>query len=271
MASLLKVYRLPLAKKSRYMGLGIILGLCFLYLSQSCTLNHLSETHYSIGQDAQWPNLNLMGKERNLSAFNQQLLRAVAKQENFQFQLTASSDLLEELEQGKLQGILTILQPDYSNEKGFLFSTPYFLTGPVLITTFTAPVDGWSEQRKKIIGIQKSSPLVSSFERDPSIKLKFYDDILSALSDLADSRIDGAIFPVIPAYTYTQTFYKHELKITTAPLTDQGMRLMTLKNQRGEALIQKFNQGLEKLKQNGMYQELLEHWGFINPEHTAPK
>ena len=121
-----------------------------------------------------------------------------------------------------------------------------------------------------MIGIPDNSPLLSSLQQDPSIQVKIYESILPALEDLRDQRIDGAIFPAISAYTYTQTFYKHEFKIATLPLIDEGIRLATLRNQTGKSLIEKFNKSLETLKKDGTYRKMLHRWGLIDVEQVSP-
>lgn len=254
-----------LAKKYPYIVIGVLIGLSLFYLFRNLALETSPEMDYHIGQDTRWQELHLMGKERNLSAFNQEVLTAIAKLKHFHIHFTATSSI-EELEQGKLQGILTTLQPSYLNEQRLLFSNPYFSTGLVLIIPSNEATDGWNEKRKKIVGISSRSPMRSNLEQDPSIQIKIYDDILPALADLRERRIDGALFPTIPAYTYTETFYKTELKISTLPLTDEGLRLAVLKNQAGEELIQKFNEGLEEIKQNGTYDKILERWSLVNAD-----
>lgn len=250
------------AKKYGRIALGIMLGLCFLYFIGGCSLETLHEPDYHIGQDDRWRSLGLRGKERNLSAFNVELLASIAKQEQFQARLTAALDPVRDLENGKLQGIFTSLKPSYLNENHILFSETFFPTGPVLIISSTSPEKRWNEKRKKILGIESQSPIRQSFEQDPAVQLKIYEDILPALSDLAANRIDGAIFPTIPAHIYVNTFYKDELKISTLPLTDDGIKLAALKDERGAALIKSFNEGLKKIKENGSYAQMLERWGF---------
>lgn len=263
-------------KRNRYIILGCILGLCLFFLMRSCSLNTFIEPNYSIGQDSRWQNLNLMGKERNLSAFNNDLLAAIAKQEHIRIHLTTipQSDLISDVERGKVQGALTTLKTSYLNEGKLIFSEPYFYIGPVLVIPSTAPIEGWNEKGKKIIGILANTHILSELEQDPSIQIKYYNDKLSALSDLSERHIDGVIIPVIPAYIYVTTFYKDKLKIATLPLSDDGIRLAALKNEEGQLLIKHFNDGLAALKQNGTYNKILERWGLINieqiVEHTAP-
>lgn len=258
---------LPSTKKKLAIILGLLLGLSLFYLLRSCSFNQ-NEVYHRIGQDTRWKELHLQGKERNLVAFNNELLKAIAKQEHLLIHFIPTSDLIGELEQGKVQGILTSLQPSYLYEN-LLFSDPYFLIGPVLIVSSQAHPQ--HKREKKIIGIPENSPFLSSLEHDPATQVKIYDTILPALADLRDAHIDGAIFPAIPAYTFTESFYKHELKIATLPLTDDGIRLATLKNDAGKVLIEKFNAGLKKVKEKGTYNELLHRWGFINAEQLPQR
>jgi polar amino acid transport system substrate-binding protein len=243
-----------------------ILGLSLFFLLNSCGKS--SEKKYLIGEDIRWPNLNLLGKERNLTAFNHDLLNKIANLEKFRVNIipTQTPNLMSDLEQGKIQGILTILEPSYANENLFVFSDPYFLTGPVLIIPSSAPIEGWNEKARKIVGIETNSHALFELEREPSIQIKLYDDIFRALADLSERRIDGVIIPVIPAVTYVTTFYKKDLKIVTPPLTNEGIRLAALKNEEGKWLVERFNAGLSTLKQNGTLAQMLLKWGLIDIE-----
>lgn len=264
-----KGHRFFASKKNRYITLSCLLGLSLFFLFGGCGLNRSSKSEYYIGQDSRWRAFNLMGRERNFAAFTNDLLARISRQEKFGVRIivTPTSELLSDLERGKLQGALILQEPSHLTENRFVFSDPYFLVGPVLILPVKAPIDGgWNEKGRKIVGMLNNSHSLLNLEQDPTIQVKLYDDILKALSDLNERRIDGVILPAIPAYTYVTTFYKNELKIATLPLTDEGVRLVALKNEEGELLIKRFNEGLAKLKENGTYQKILEQWGFINFE-----
>lgn len=265
-----------LVRKFFFVGIGAILGLCFFYLFRILTISSDGKVTYIIGQETMLASLSLMGKEKNISAFNEELLTAIANEESFHVKIFPSPHPIEDLENGTIQGILTAIQTSYLYENQFNFSHPFFLTGPVLIIPSTEFSSLWNERRKKIVAIQPNSPLLRSLEQDPSMQIKFYDDILPALADLRAKKIDGAIFPAIPAYTYAEIFYKNEIKIATDPLTDEGLRLVTLKNKEGNELMEKFNEGLLKLKKNGTYNNIMKHWDLVNIEeivrqHAAPQ
>lgn len=255
-------------KKIPFILFGIVLGLAVFFLVRSCSSTIMNQKVYHIGQDSKWENLNLMGKERNFAAFNNQLLKAIAKEEDVQISilLLPSFELISDLEQGKLEGILTSLEPSYLNDKSLVFSNPFFLTGPVLVIRAPEYNRGEEEKPRKIIAIPYNSPLLSSLEEDPKIHTKFYTNVLSAFSDLEEGRIDGAIFPAIISHAYVNAFYKDILKVATLPLTDEGIRLVAKRNEEGLDLIDRFDHGLAVIKQNGELGQLLNRWGLFDVE-----
>ena len=125
--------RLFHSKAARYSIFGLILIAVLLFLFRSCASNMMGEKSYIIGQDPRWLNLNFMGKERNLTAFNNELLREIGQKEGFHVRLmtTLASDYRKDLESGKVQGFLTSQPPMHENE--LVFSNPILLLGPVLI------------------------------------------------------------------------------------------------------------------------------------------
>lgn len=254
-------------KRKLYIILGVLLGLTIFFIFRSCSLERVFEETYTIGENTGWKNLHLNGKVRNLVAFNNELMTTLSEEEDFEIHLIPSSNLLEELRLGKIQGMLTSLPPNSLNGK-LAFSDPYFLTGPILITASQPRPQKEKNGGKNVIGVPEGSPLLSDLEQDPSVEIRIYDDILEALADLREKRIDGAIFPALIAYTYTEAFYNQELKVATSPLTDEGIRIATLNDEKGQAFIKQFNEGLKKLKENGTYHKILEEWGFIDVERT---
>ncbi len=242
--------------------------LLLLLIMKSCGSETPSEKAFTIGEDAQWRTINVMGKQREFAAFTKNLLTALGKEQQIQFKVAfiPHLDLIDSLEDGDVVGILTDLEPNSFNQQHMLFSQPFFLIGPVLIVPSSWPQNGWNEKGHKIIGIESDQANSLALEHDPSTEIRLYRDILKALSDLNTGAIDAAVFSVIPASFYIQTFYSKELKIVTAPLNDDGLRLVTLKKPKGEELIEAFNKGLEQLKENGTYDALIEKWSLVNPE-----
>ena len=91
--------------------------------------------------------------------------------------------------------------------------------------------------------------------------MRDYDSIPKALNDIVDGTVDGAIVDILSAVAYCQDLYQGKLKIVTDPLNNEGLRMLTLKDQAHDFLLH-FNHGLEKLKTSGAYDKLLYKWNL---------
>lgn len=260
-----------ISKNGRYVsGTIAFIIVCFL-LMKTCSTSTPTKRTFHIGSDNNWNILNLMGKEKNLGAFVDELLTNIANQQKIRITLSYGryEELLTDLEERLFDGILSNIQPDSASEHSLVFSEPFLLLGPVLVVPLTSKLNNWEELKYKIIGIQSQSPSIFEFTQDSSILIRLYDNILTALEDLDKGRIDGVILPVWPAYIYTRSFFQNRLKVATTPLSKEGLRLIGMKNQNGKDLIEHFNKGLEELKKNGTYDKLVTKWGLVNPENLA--
>ena len=65
--------------------------------------------------------------------------------------------------------------------------------------------------------------------------------------------------PVILALTYINRSNEHGLIINSKPITTDGLRLVTLKDEQDE-LINIFNEGLNELIKTQKYQKLIDKW-----------
>jgi polar amino acid transport system substrate-binding protein len=248
--------------------IGALFLIFLISVMRGCSNQISPHTVFKIGRDPRWYSLNLMGKERNMTAFTDELLVAIAKVEKLRIEFISDkpAELLPKLENGTIDGVFSAITPDVRTEENFIFSEPYFRLGAVLVIPIQSKTDTREELTNKIIGVQSNLATSLNLQQDSSIRVQLYDNILQALTDLDDNRIDGAIFPALPAYIYTSTFYPTRLKIVTSPLTDEGLRLIALKNERGAYLIQHFNHGLSQLKEEGTYDQLIEKWGLVLTE-----
>lgn len=245
-----------------------------IFLLRSCAVfSPHQQKVYQIGKDIQWYPLNLMKKEKNMTAFSDDLLLTIGKDESLTFRLVSvnSEHLLSKLDAEELDGIMSPLSPTPQNREYYLFSETYFHLGTVLVVPFHSPIDTWEEMDGKTIGIQKSALLPLEAKKYPAIQFRPYDTIVQALSEVASGVIDGALLPALPAYIYVKSFYPETLKVATAPLTNEGLRLIALNNPEGKYLIDHFNQGLAKLKQESTYSKLIEQWSLIQTDKPLKK
>lgn len=241
----------------------------FIILFRSCDVfSPKQQKVYHIGKDIQWYPLNLMKKEKNMTAFSDDLLLTIGKEEMLTFRLISvnSEHLLSKLDSEELDGIMSPVSPTPQNRESYLFSDTYFHLGTVLVVPFHSVIDTWEEMDSKTIGIQKGALLPLEAKKYPAIQFRPYDTVIQALSEVTSGQIDGALLPALPAYIYVKSFYSDTLKVATVPLTSEGLRLIALNNAEGKYLIDHFNHGLAKVKEDSTYSRLIEQWSLIQTD-----
>lgn len=229
---------------------------------------------YTIARDPTWFPFDFFGKERQISAFSDDLLLAIAAEQKIQINIyTASSaSLLAGLNSQTYDGVLSpISSREVFTQKKYLFSKSYFRFGPVVVLRIHSPFTKLSELEGGVVGVLRGSS--TNFEKQGGSNLTYvpYDNLLIALQNLANGSLDGVIVKAIPAYIYTHGLFSDKLRVATAPLTGEGLRLFTVKDPSGQQLIEAFNSGLKKLKENGTYDALLKQWDLVDPEIPTPQ
>ena len=230
------------------------------------------ERIYRIARDGEWYPVSLMDKGTNVNGFSVDLMTEIAKQQKIQIQMVSinSPNPLWGLEKKNYDGVLSSITPSASNRNKLAFSNPYFLLGPVLIVSASSPITSIQQMNNRIIGNLRGSSLSFEITNYPSIILKPYDSMNTALEDLVRKEIDGVVMGILSAYLYEASIYKNRIKIILPPLTNEGMRLITRKEEE-KTLVEKFNAGLKALIDDGTYNHLIESWGLQNTLQKKPE
>lgn len=254
-----------------YKKIGIaLLALLLLWFGiRSCrNVESLKDHVFFIAADNKWYPISLLGKEQYMQGFTTELLQEISREEGFKFRFmtVGSAQLFDSLDRGIYDGVISTLMPDVVRREKYLFSDPYYLVGPVLVVPTHSKIKGLNDLDGKSVGIRRGSPAVFVLSGYPGILLVTFDNMTEALDRLLSDRLDGVIVDSMIAHTYTQGIYANQLKVVTNPLLDEGFRLIAKHGRLGEHLIEKFDAGLKKVKEKGIYKQLLNKWELIDTE-----
>jgi polar amino acid transport system substrate-binding protein len=221
---------------------------------------------FRVALDPSWYSNEWSGREAALTAFSVELIEAVGNIEKLSIGIYRRNwnDLIYGLERGQYEAICSIMQPYLFYEKLYTFSDLYLMTGPVVVTSQEAPSLPLEKMGGKIIGIEQGSQAALVLEKYPQIIQRTYGSIQQAFIDITTSAIDAAITDILTAEAFTHDLFQNQLKITTPPLTKEGLRLVALQG-RASKWMEKFNRGLKKLKANGTYTALAKKWKLAEP------
>jgi polar amino acid transport system substrate-binding protein len=241
----------------------IVVVSCIFFLS--CGSNK-ADYDYTIALDPGWYALEAPGREADLTAFTTELIIEISKLERVKIGVyeRSWSNLMYALQEGQCDAICSTMQPYLFYEKLYNFSNLYLMTGPVLVNLVKAPRKALDKLGGDIIGIQRDSNGAIILEKYPHIIQRTYESIQQALIDTTKGEIDGAIVDILSAEAFTQDLFQGQLKIATPPLTQEGVRILAMKNHKPE-LIRIFDRGLTRLKSNGKYAELAKKWRLAEP------
>jgi ABC-type amino acid transport substrate-binding protein len=258
------VFRIALAALSLFI---------LIWLLSSIFGGTIPERHtYHIAINKNFAPIQLFGKEPNLVAFLSDLISEILQTEKISANLYTmeNGDLFLALDDGTYDGIIISGVPNTYLQGKYLFSEPFYRSGPVLVVPENSTITSLKELAGKPIGIQKGSSLLFELEKDRGSMLFIsYDNVVAALDDLTTNVLSGVIMEMPLAYTYANSFYSGKVKVVTGPLTKLGVRLTAPKGPLGKHLIDNVNEGLEKLKKNGEYDKLIEKWELIQSSNSV--
>lgn len=222
-----------------------------------------------MGVDPSWHFAPLKDRDDTVSAFSTELLTEIGHIEHLAFvKVTVSwDDLIEGLKNGEYEAILSSMSPYLFNEKQFSFSTTYLPLGPVLVVPAHSSIHSIENLVGKQIAIVGDPSNDLFLRQSPGVLIRYYPSDVAALNAMLSSTIDGALMDVMTATAYCDDLYKGSIKIVSDPLTDKGLRLITLYGQ-SEDLIEKFDAGLHKMRSDGRYEKLLHKWSLSLSCHS---
>lgn len=261
-------------KKAAY-WLLIIFGIVGLYFVLKGQSNHMGKRKnvYTIGRDVTWYPFDLQGKNSNLTAFTNELMTAISEEAKIKFQWidTFPSTLVSGLDNQLYDTIISGMVPNAVTEQTYLFSDPIIRFGLILVVKADSKANSLEDLKGLTVGFRSGSSAIYNALKEGGataydVVLIPYDSYVKAIDALAKNQVDSVIMEPLTAYAILESFYKGKIKIISKPLTSEGLRLVSLKNEESEALLELFNESLQKLKENGSFQKMIKKWNLFDPE-----
>ena len=245
--------------KSSRQKLCVVCSFIVLFCITSCS--SVPSTGYIIALDPSWFPLDMPQKEPYILAFTKELLQKIGEKKGVTLnRITVSWDnLLEGLNKQDYQGVFSMMEPYLFNLEKYDFSDVYLQTGPVVVMREAATKSEAKKLYESEIAVFSTAQENILMQMYPDSLIRMYDSIPKALMDVATGVLDGAVVEYLEAVSYVTDIYSGQLKIVTKPLTDEGIKLLTLASQNKE-LVKIFNEGLHDLVRDGDYEDLAKKW-----------
>lgn len=225
----------------------------------------IHKNRYTIALDPSWHPLPIRRKTENMTIFSKLLLQKIAEEEHLHFQIiqNSSARLFPDLEMGKYEGVISALRPSHQTRNDFLVSDPIYNIGSLLLVQANSSYTTLRDLGGKVIALAGDARSEVNLDEYPTVIFTSYRSPLQALADLDNNVIDGVILNSLEAQAYAKGLYAGRFKIAGSIIHGEGIALILHKSKEAEKVMEHFNQGLEKIRQESSFKQLLKTWQLL--------
>ena len=216
---------------------------------------------YIIACDAKYAPLSFEenGKYKGIDV---ELLDAIAKVEGFEYELKPMdfNGIIPGLTANQLDGAIAGMSITDERKQVLDFSDSYLESGlSIVVNANNTEINGISDLKDKSAAVKKAtsgSKFAEDNQQKYNLKLNYFDDSPTMFLDVENGNSDFLVedYPVI-AYKI-KTDGSDKLRIAGDKLSKANYGFAVNKGKNAE-LLQKFNDGLKKIKENGEYDKIV--------------
>lgn len=217
------------------------------------------------GSDTSFPPMEFSDEKGGYIGFDIDLCTALAKKAGLELETvsTAWDGIIPALISGRYDIIMSAMSITPERLEQINFTDPY-LPGILAISTpIDMPIADGAGLAGKIVGVQVNTTGQFAVEEIDGVKeIVKYDTILAAFQDLAAGRVEAVVNdePVNAYIIETNETYRAKFANTGGIITDNSYGYAVTKD--AEGLLAALNAGLQELRDEGVYQKILDKWGL---------
>ncbi|WGV59594.1 basic amino acid ABC transporter substrate-binding protein [Brevibacillus brevis] len=214
---------------------------------------------YVVGTDAAYPPFQMLEADK-ISGHDIDVMNAIAEAGGFKIEWknTGWDPLFDGLDKGTVDiGISSITITEKRKEK-YDFSDSYFEANQLILVAEDSPVTKLADLKGKKIGVQAATTgeeVVKKAFGDTYEGLKGYDDMPSSVDDFFNGRVDAVIGDNGVLSYYVSKVKDKKFKLIKDNSFEKEFYGIIVKKGNADA-INKINEGLKKIKENGKLQEI---------------
>ncbi|KRM19988.1 glutamine-binding protein glutamine transport system permease protein [Ligilactobacillus hayakitensis DSM 18933 = JCM 14209] len=242
-----------------------------LFISFVCTLLFLGSFNsnvnadtktYNIGTDVTYPPFEFANDKNQYVGIDIDLMKAIAKEEGFKVNIkpVGFNAAVQSLQSGQLDGVMAGMAITDERKQKFDFSKPYYRTGFVMAVATDSKVSNLKDLKGKRVAIKTGTAAGNyalSLKKKYGFKTVTFDDSDNMYNDVVHGN-SVACFDDEPVMQYAiSTGTKLRIATKPAQLGHYGFAVMKGQNQE---LLQKFNEGFDKIKANGEYDRIVQRY-----------
>lgn len=230
---------------------------------QAGNTSESGKTVYKVGIDTTYPpfEYEVDGKYVGIDV---DLINAIAEDQGFEVQLEAMDfkGIIPALQAGQLDISMGGMSITEERKKVVDFTEPYFDAGVSLVVKGdNTEIQSVEDLKGKKVAVKKGTVganYAESIVNDIGFEIVQFDDSPSMFLEVQNGNA-VALFEDYPVISYAIAQQDLGLKVVGDRLNDDQYGIGVLKGKNQE-ILEKINQGLKNLKENGKYQEIIDKY-----------
>lgn len=215
------------------------------------------------GVEGSDPPFQMINTKGELEGFDLDLAKALCDDLRAQceFKTMVFDSLIQSVKQRKIDAAIASLDVTAARKRQVAFTNPYYKYAKRTVTSFVGIKD-IDLKKAKTVGVQNGTTFQQYIlAKHPEYTVKTYATLQDAILDLKNSRID-LVFGDVEVLSFLFKSYP-ELKFIGNKIQDDdffGTGFAIAVNKKNKTLVDKFNQALQNLHNNGKYQQIYNKW-----------
>ena len=215
-----------------------------------------------VGTNAEFPPFEYTDDDNNIIGYDIDIIKAVGKAAGLDIKIHNQSfdTLVEGLESGKLDGVISGMTITEARKEKVDFSEPYYDAAQVIVVLESTPgYEKIEDIKGKIVGVQLGTTGAGMAEEvmgENNSNLRQFRKYNEVFTDLKFGRIDAVVVDLPVAQTYVKKL--GGIRISSPKMSEEQYGIAVKK---GNAdLLNKINEGLKSIRESGEYDKITETW-----------
>ncbi len=259
---------MKIIKKLLAMSLALVLTVCFAGCGEAKKEDDKQqdkEVVYTIVSDNAFSPFESFDKETGTYVgIDMEIFDAIAKDQNFKYNMmnVGFDPALAKVQAGQADGVIAGMTINDKRKKIFDFSNGYFEDGQVLVVAENSDITKVEDLKGKVVAT-KNGTMGTEFAEANKDKYGYTTKAFEGSNEMYQSIINNNCGACFEDYTVIGDAIKNGIKLkTVGEKINPSQYGFAVKKGKNAELIEKFNKGLENIKKNGKYEEILAKYGL---------
>ena len=215
-----------------------------------------------VGMDASYPPFGSQNQEtKDYEGFDVDIIRAIGQEEGFDVEISNRSfdGLIPALQAKEIDVAINDITITDDRKQSVDFSKPYYIAGLGVVTRADNDTIHTAEDLQgKTLGVSIGSTGEEAARKIPGANVRVFNAINEAFLEVQNGGVDAVVNDIPTNEYYVSHAGNKNVRTAEVALTKEDLGIAVLKG--NHELLEKIDDGLAKIKENGKFAEIYEKW-----------